>query len=94
MESGGHKLHRIRLEMEKGIAEFLQLLPFPTEELRHDVCRKLNEEFIPVNMLSELSKEELEEIGITGIGFDVLFAGISQGALERYLQVNNPALED
>jgi hypothetical protein len=80
--------------MVQSIAEFLQLLPFPTETLRHDVCRKLNQELIAVSMLSELSKEEFEEMEITGIGFDVLFAGISRGALERYLQVNDPGLGD
>jgi hypothetical protein len=76
------------------IAEFLQSLPFPTETLRHDICGKLKEELIAVNMLDELSKEEFEEMGITGVGFDVLFDGISSGALERFLQVNGTDLEN
>ena len=41
-----------------------------------------------MGQLSDLAKDECEEIGIGGVGLDVLMAGIHGGALERYLQVD------
>ncbi len=69
------------------LAEFLLTLPFPTENVRNEVGSKLSQSYIMMGQLSDLTKEECEEIEIGGIGLDVLMAGIHGGALERFLKV-------
>ena len=74
------------------LSEFLEGLPFPSDAVRQEIESKLNQEHVVISQLSDITNEEFHEIGIFGIGLDILKEGIRGDSLKQFLQVSSDTL--